>query len=83
MLDVLREEKKYNISLERANYLFGKMRQVMDGDPYNGLNKYMVRSLYFDSINDDDFFEKESGNEYRKKSDSEFMMPKLIKQSLK
>lgn len=67
MLDVLREEKKYNISLERANYLFGKMRQVMDGDPYNGLNKYMVRSLYFDSINDDDFLEKESGNEYRKK----------------
>ncbi len=67
MLDVLREEKKYNISLERANYLFGKMRQVMEGDPYNGLNKYMVRSLYFDSMNDDDFFEKEAGNEYRKK----------------
>ena len=67
MLDVLREEKKYNISLERANYLFGKMRHVMDGDPYNGLNSYMVRSLYFDSMNDDDYFEKESGNEYRKK----------------
>ncbi len=67
MLDVLREEKKYDISIERAEYLLSKMRQVMQGDPYNGYNKYMVRSLYFDSMNDDDFFEKDSGVEYRKK----------------
>ena len=67
VLDVLREEKKYNISLESARMLFQKMQIVMDGDPYNGLNKYLVRSLYFDTMNDDDFFEKEIGNEYRKK----------------
>ncbi len=67
MLDVLREEKKYGISLERANYLYGKMKLFMEGDPYNGYEQYMVRSLYFDTMYDDDFSEKESGNEYRKK----------------
>lgn len=67
MIDVLREEKKYKISLECASSLFDKMSKVMDGDPYNGLDQYMVRSLYFDTMNDSDFAEKEMGNEYRKK----------------
>ncbi len=67
MLDVLREEKKYRLTLDSANYLFSKMSQVLHGDPYNGLDYYMVRSLYFDSIYDRDFFEKYQGMEYRKK----------------
>ena len=67
MLDVLREEKKYYISLEHSKDLFHKMSLVLDGDPFNGLNEYLVRSLYFDSINDSDYFEKGEGIEYRKK----------------
>jgi len=67
VLDVLREEKKYCISMETASQLFSKMSLVMEGDPFNGLKPYMVRSLYFDSINDDDYFEKSQGIEYRKK----------------
>lgn len=67
MLDVLREEKKYRISLEQSEYLFGKMSQIMHGDSFNGTNAYMVRSLYFDSISDTDYMEKGMGIEYRKK----------------
>ncbi|MCQ2523797.1 MAG: polyphosphate polymerase domain-containing protein [Lachnospiraceae bacterium] len=82
MLDVLREEKKYGISLERAQALFFKLSQAMDGDPFNGLNSYLVRSLYFDSINDDDFFEKGEGIEYRKKIRLRVYDPKANKAKL-
>lgn len=67
MLDVLREEKKYRLSTMEASRLFSVMSQVLQGDPYNGLNSYMVRSLYFDTIQDQDYFEKDEGVEYRKK----------------
>lgn len=67
MLNVLREEKKYRMSLAASNYLYGKMSTVLHGDSFNGTKAYMVRSLYFDSIYDSDFLDKESGIEYRKK----------------
>ncbi|MGN0352650.1 MAG: polyphosphate polymerase domain-containing protein [Roseburia sp.] len=67
MLDVLREEKKYEMSLEEITYVKGQLEQLMHGDAFNGTDPYLVRSLYFDSASDIDFYEKESGVNDRKK----------------
>lgn len=67
MLDVLREEKKYKISLMTALHLQNRVENVMHGDSFNGNNAYLVRSLYFDSIFDKDYFEKQVGTNYHKK----------------
>ena len=64
---VNREEKKFLISLEefrtKSHYLDGLMIQ----DEHNGIDGYIIRSLYFDTIYDDDFFEKLEGIETRRK----------------
>lgn len=39
----------------------------MESDKNNGVDGYIVRSLYFDSVFDDDYFDKEEGFEKRKK----------------
>ena len=67
MLDVLREEKKYKISLTTALHLRNRIGSVMHGDSFNGNDAYLVRSLYFDSIFDEDYFEKQIGTNYHKK----------------
>lgn len=69
MLDVtvVRTEKKYSITQCQQNTLLHRLEPIMDVDEYGGLGGYMVRSLYFDSIYDDDFFDKISGLELRKK----------------
>lgn len=64
---VTREEKKFLISLEefrnKSHYLDGLLLQ----DEHNGTDGYIIRSLYFDTIYDDDFFEKLEGIETRRK----------------
>ena len=64
---VTREEKKFLISLEefrkKSNYLDALMLQ----DEHNGTDGYIIRSLYFDTVYDDDFFEKLEGVETRRK----------------
>ena len=67
MLDVLREEKKYVCNLLEAVYLKNTLNGIMQGDPYQGYEPYMVRSLYFDSMSDIDYREKEDGLSDRKK----------------
>lgn len=68
MKDVSRKEKKYVISRTEALSLYKKFSQVLHQDEHNNLNDgYMVRSLYFDTIDDSDYMEKEDGYEYRKK----------------
>ena len=67
MLDVLRQEIKYHITVDCAEKMFFTLSQVMQGDPFNGNNAYMVRSLYFDSFYDNDYWEKSAGLNYRKK----------------
>lgn len=67
MLDVLREEKKYKMSLAELAYVKGQLENVMHGDAFNGTKPYMVRSLYFDSASNIDFYEKEAGLNDRKK----------------
>ena len=64
---VLREEKKFLISVADFIKLSHKVEQVMLSDPHNGTHGYMIRSLYFDTPFDDDYFEKQAGIELRRK----------------
>lgn len=47
--------------------LSARFGAVMMGDIHNGDSGYMIRSLYFDTMNDIDFGEKEDGLELRRK----------------
>lgn len=68
MLDVLRVEKKYLLNLEEAAGLEDRLDKLMPRDVYGEIGGgYQVRSLYFDTPDDLDFYEKEEGYEYRKK----------------
>ncbi|NLL35705.1 MAG: polyphosphate polymerase domain-containing protein [Clostridiales bacterium] len=64
---VLREEKKYLITLEEYFRKSHFLSQLLMQDPNNGIHGYTVRSLYFDTIYDKDFFEKRAGIELRRK----------------
>lgn len=67
MNKVLREEKKFLISMAEYMTLSHKLGKVLLMDPHSGAQGYRVRSLYFDSAYDDDFFEKSAGVELRRK----------------
>ena len=64
---VYREEKKFLINIEdflrTSHYLDGLLLQ----DEHNGTFGYRIRSLYFDSAYDRDYFEKLDGVELRRK----------------
>ena len=64
---VLRHEKKFLINT--ADFI-GKshaLPQLLHEDAHNGPHGYIIRSLYFDTEYDSDFFDKEYGMEVRKK----------------
>ena len=65
--NVLREEKKYLITLENYVSNCHFFKQVLHEDVHNGVNGYRVRSLYFDTIFDDDFYNKIDGLQVRRK----------------
>lgn len=67
MRQVLRNERK--ILIGTADFLSKKQQllQFLHEDPHNGTEGYRIRSLYFDTEYDDDFFDKEFGMEVRKK----------------
>lgn len=67
MNQVFREEKKFLINIEEYKKKSHQLEQVLLQDPHNGTDGYMIRSLYFDTIQDRDYFEKLSGIETRKK----------------
>ena len=64
---VMRQEKKFLLSCWELYALRHRLDKVLHGDPHNGPTGYRVRSLYFDSIDDRDCFEKLSGIEARRK----------------
>lgn len=65
ILKTFRHEYKYLISYEEMLALRSKLNELLPIDrDYNG---YMIRSLYFDSVNDDDYYEKLDGVINRKK----------------
>lgn len=67
MRKVLREEKKF--ILEYLEYCKNKsiISQILPADTHNNYRGYIVRSLYFDTLWDKDFYEKIEGIELRKK----------------
>lgn len=67
MRQVLRMEKKYLLTLEEAIHLSGQFARVMMPDPHNGPEGYTIRSLYFDTLVDGDYFDKVDGLETRRK----------------
>ncbi len=64
---IVRTEKKYEISPERSAVLMRRLSKIMDEDSHNGPGGYVVRSMYFDTAYDDDYFDKVNGLESRKK----------------
>ena len=67
MNKVLRQEKKFLISIEEFLKMSHRLEQVMIQDSHNGTHGYPIRSLYFDTVYDTDFFEKAAGVELRRK----------------
>ena len=64
----LRHELKYHITPAEMTVLRGVLRPLMQLDPNgNERNEYHIRSLYFDTINDDALEEKIAGVGNRKK----------------
>ncbi len=64
---VMRTEKKYEIPPVTSFMLANRLSKIMDTDRHGGPCGYTVRSLYFDSIDDSDFFDKVNGLEFRRK----------------
>lgn len=67
MNQVLRQEHKYLLSLWESRACIDRLRRVMAQDSHNGEQGYLVRSLYFDTLDDQDFFDKQNGLDARKK----------------
>lgn len=81
MNEVLRQEKKFLISLDTYYQLSHWVGQVIAEDSHNHGDGYAIRSLYFDSLDDRDYHEKMNGLELRRKirlrnygADSSFAM---------
>ena len=65
ILKTFRHEQKYVISYDEMLRLRAKFNDILTIDrDYNG---YMIRSLYFDSIDDEDYYDKLNGEMNRKK----------------
>lgn len=67
MNEVLRQEKKFLITIEQYYSLSRKLSNFLREDKFSSGDGYLIRSLYFDGLNDHDFEEKISGVEVRKK----------------
>lgn len=66
-ISVTRTEKKFSITQGQQSALLHRLEAIMKADEHSGIKGYAVRSLYFDSIYDNDYFDKVSGLELRKK----------------
>ena len=64
---VYREEKKFLLNLEEFRKLAHHLEHFLMEDEHNGALGYRVRSLYFDTMYDKDYFEKLDGVELRRK----------------
>ena len=67
MNQVLREEKKFLINIADFRQKSHLLEQTLLQDEHNGTHGYRIRSLYFDTPYDRDFFEKQAGTELRRK----------------
>lgn len=66
-LKVVRNEKKYYIDIDKAFRLKSLLPNILKEDKFNCNDGYIIRSLYFDTIYNNDFLDKENGLENRRK----------------
>ncbi len=64
---VLRQEHKFSITQIQFRQHSASVSIVMNTDKNNGRDGYMVRSLYFDTLNDYDYWTKIDGVDSRRK----------------
>lgn len=67
MLNVLRQEEKYPLNLQEAIQFSYRFSQLLMPDRNSANGSYMVRSLYFDTADDQDFFDKLTEQNIRRK----------------
>lgn len=67
VLAVSRKEKKYLISLPDRMFLLNALDQILTPDTYGDYNGYTVRSVYFDSITNEDYQDKINGMPEKKR----------------
>ena len=67
MTEVLRQEKKYLIDIKQYYQLSRRFSNLLMEDKHSSGDGYVIRSLYFDQLDDNDFEEKIEGLEVRKK----------------
>ena len=67
MNEVFRQEKKFLISIDQYYRLSHRFQEVLHLDSHSQGDGYEIRSLYFDSLDDRDYQEKEDGIELRRK----------------
>lgn len=67
MLTVLRSEEKYPMKLQEALVFSNRFSKILQPDDYSASGSYMVRSLYFDTVDDKDFFDKWNEQNLRRK----------------
>ena len=67
MNKVFRQEKKYLLNMADYKYYSNKFDKVFLSDSHNSYDGYIVRSLYFDTFLNKDFYLKEMGVENRRK----------------
>lgn len=67
MLSVSRKEVKFLVSLTDRIYLLNSLSKILTPDKYGDYNGYKTRSVYFDSIDNEDFTQKLVKTEKRKR----------------
>ena len=67
MNEVLRQEKKFLITLDQYYRYSHHLAAVLPVDKHSRGDGYLIRSLYYDTLDDKDFEEKEDGVELRRK----------------
>ena len=66
-LSVSRKEVKYLLSLPDRLYLLDALDRLLTPDAYGGYNGYTVRSVYFDSIVNEDYEDKRNHADEKKR----------------
>lgn len=67
MLTVLRVEEKYALGLQEAHCFSSRFSALLQPDHFSRTGSYSIRSLYFDTPDDKDFFEKINEQNLRRK----------------
>lgn len=66
-LSVSRREVKYLLSLPDRLFLLDALDRILIPDAYGGYNGYTVRSVYFDSITNEDYEAKRQHADEKKR----------------